>query len=535
MKAAKRFRAKKEAAQVKNAKPQALQMNENVNVDMNANVFADTNTGVPADMNVNVTGDVSTDTISTNAVGTNPNDDVQLGEVYEQASITRTAAVSNVIELEPSYRTRYGAWCGIIILWLASTAAVLLRGDAPEWLMLTTISLIIVFSGIFPWLGAYRISYERNISAMVIEQGELSVSIHLKRRLALPGVWYAIDDQLHNGSAMRDHRLKLRAGFMPLFHRSMSLTYRICDMERGSYEAAPTVIRIGDWLGLTCIKVERTHKARLIVLPRLQQPEEESYVARNTSSRWLKKRGGATYHQDSSNKQQSKDYAVHSKFVQEDVLGAGTRPYAAGDSYRRIDQRAAARGRGLHTRTAEAEETSPRLCTVLDQYDLPYRDAQQDQMFSSLISWCLADTVEAGERQNVSVLCDNWSFEYTGQQDAAELKYLLAMTRPDVSVHMKDRVAYMSMLLPSGGHIVVYSGAWKDSEGWLALAEAALLKGSRLELQFVTTNRVMTYAMREQQKIMEQAGIHIVWRYSCEKPEPAIEVEKGSERYASGA
>jgi len=520
MKAAKRIRIKKATAPASTSGKQQ-------STPINAGAGDADNVNKSTDVNVNMDGS------GTESENTGHN--AHTGDGNDRASSIRTAAVSNVLELEPSYRTRYGAWCGILVLWLASVAAVLLRGDAPEWLMLTTISLIVVFSGIFPWLGAYRVSYERYMSAMMIEQGELFVSVMLKRHLPLPGVWYAIDDQLHNSSTMRGHRLKLRAGFMPLFHRAMSLTYRICDMERGSYEAAPTVIRVGDWLGLTCIKVERMQKARLIVLPRLEQPEEESYVARNTSSRWLKKKVETHFQQTSSTMQKKDSYEIYSKLTKEDGLGIETRPYTAGDSYRRIDQRAAARGRGLHTRIAEAEETAPRLCTLLDQYDLPYRDDQQDQMFSSLISWCLADTVEAGKQQNVSVLCDNWSFEYKGQQDTAELKYLLAMTRPDVSVHMKDRVAHLSMLLPKGGHIVVYSGAWKDSEGWLALAEIASLKGSRLELQFVTTNRVMTYAMREQQKIMEQAGIHIVWRYSCAKPMPAVEVEKGSERYASGA
>src|SRR5690606_28154517 len=133
----------------------------------------------------------------------------------------------------------------------------------------------------------------------------------------------------------------------------------------------------------------------------------------------------------------------------------------------------------------------------------------------------------------VSVLSDDWSFEYRGEQHNDELKYLLALTRPDVALNMKERTVFFSPLLPANGHIVVYSGAWKDSEGWLALAEAAWLKGSSLELQFVTTNRVMTYAMREQQKVLETAGVQIVWRYSYMKPASVIEVERGSERYAS--
>ncbi|GIP18910.1 hypothetical protein J40TS1_45520 [Paenibacillus montaniterrae] len=450
----------------------------------------------------------------------------------------RTAPVGKVVELEPSYRTRYVAWAGIVVLWLASLAAVVLRGDAPEWLLLTTLTLVFISSGLFPLLAAYRLRYERSLSAATIEQGELYIAIKLQRSLPLPSVWYSIYDQLHNTSTMRGQRITLKAGFMPLFHKSMSLTYRIQNIERGSYEAKPAMIRVGDWLGLTCITVQRELAASFIVLPQFQEPEEDSYVARNTSSIWMKHMTNAGKQdqtlQHRSKLRQKRDAEFGSSSLQEEGNGLATRPYAAGDSYRRIDSRAAARGMGLHTRLAQQDDTAPKLCMLLDQYDLPYQDAQQDQLFDSMVNWCLADTIKAGEEQNVSVLSDNWSFEYGGQRHAAELKYLLALTRPDVTTHLKERVQFLAPLLPDGGHVVVYSGAWKDSEGWLALAEAAWLKGSSLELQFVTTNRVMTYAMREQQKVLEAAGIQLVWRYSYVKPASIIEVEKGSERYASG-
>lgn len=462
-----------------------------------------------------------------------------------ESQVVRTEPVSNVIELEPSYRTRYVAWAGIMLLWLASLGAVLLRGDAPEWLLLTTLSLVILCSGMLPLLAAYRIGYERVLSTATVEQGELHVMVKLTRGLPIPGIWYSVYDQLHNTSTMRGQRIKLKAGFMPLFHKTMSLTYRIQEMERGSYKAKPTIIRIGDWLGLTCITVEREMNAEFIVLPQVQEPEEESYVARNTSSTWMKRSlNAATSRMEQTG--QGNDYKLWSRQADEQgsagssdmwIEGNGltTRPYVAGDSYRRLDSRAAVRGMGLHTRVSEEDETAPKLCVLLDQYDLPYEEERQDQLFHALVNWCLVDIVKIGESKNISVLSDNWSFEYRGQQHSAELKYLLALTRPDMTMHLKDRIPFLTPLLPGGGHIVVYSGAWKDSEGWLALAEAAWMKGSRLELQFVTTNRVMTYAMREQQKILESAGIQIIWRYSYIKPASIIEVEEGSERYASGA
>ena len=456
-----------------------------------------------------------------------------------QASTKRTEPVSKVVELEARYRTRYVAWAGILLLWLATLVSIILRGAAPEWLLFTALSSVILSSGLFPLLAAYGLSYERKISVSTVELGQMQVGITLVRLLPIPGVWYAVNDQLHNSSTMRGEKLKLRAGFTPLLHKTMSLTYSIKQMERGSYIAKPTMISVGDWLGLTCITLQREQAASFIVLPQYEEPEEATYVARNTSSIWMKQRSAATTEQLPMNNKsiwnrQADGELLGSHERLNEGVGLATRPYASGDSYRRLDSRAAARGMGLHTKLEQRDDNAPKLCMLLDQYDLPYEDSQQDQLFHSLVAWCLADIVKAAEEQNISVLSDDWSFEYHGEQHSDELKYLLALTRPDVALNMKERTIFFSPLLPTNGHIVVYSGAWKDSEGWLALAEAAWLKGSSLELQFVTTNRVMTYAMREQQKVLEAAGVQIVWRYSYMKPTSIIEIEQGSERYATG-
>src|SRR5690606_16306596 len=136
-------------------------------------------------------------------------------------SAKRTEPVSKVFELEARYRTRYVAWAGILLLWMATVASIILRGAAPEWLLFTALSLVMISSGLFPLLASYRLSYERKISASTVEQGQMQVGITLVRALPIPGVWYAVNDQLHNSSTMRGERIKLRAGFTPLLHKSM--------------------------------------------------------------------------------------------------------------------------------------------------------------------------------------------------------------------------------------------------------------------------------------------------------------------------
>src|SRR5690606_34987935 len=141
----------------------------------------------------------------------------------------------------------------------------------------------------------------------------------------------------------------------PLLHKSMSLTYCIKQMERGSYIAKPTVISVGDWLGLTCITLQREQVASFLVLPQYEEPEEETYVARNTSSIWMKQRSVTTTEQSPMNNKalwsgQGDSELLGSHDRLNEGLGLASRPYASGDSYRRLDSRAAARGMGWHTK-----------------------------------------------------------------------------------------------------------------------------------------------------------------------------------------
>lgn len=445
-------------------------------------------------------------------------------------------------KLQSSYRTRYGVWLSIVLLFAASLAAVIWRGGAVEWLLLVVTSLLIVGSGLLPLIASTKISYNRTISTALSENGEMMLESSLHRFFRIPGIWYVVHEQYENLSQVNKEPLSYRTSFTPFFHRTMQLQYSLKHTERGKYESLPTEIIVGDWLGLTSIAVYKHLEQSFAVLPQLQSPSEESYVSHYAVNHWRGARSNndandvslieATDNSSSSllkNDGQRTDYSSQLNHV----LSEQTRPYIEGDSYRRLDVRAAARGRGLQTKLGEEAEYEPKHCIIIDQYALPYQDSIRNQLFEAMILWAVAEIHEQGKRQPLIIITDDWTFEYTSDAQSYELRCLLALAKADVELRMKDRLSHLSVLLPANGHITVFTGDWREQDSWSSLSELAWAKGSTLNIQFATSNRVMTYAMREQHKKLEQSGIKLIWRYSAPFGSELVNVIEGSERYAT--
>lgn len=468
------------------------------------------------------------------------NDMSPLHDKKSDVSILKKAPIE--LQLQSQFKTRYGAWCVILLTFMASLSAVIWRGGAVEWLLLAVSSGTILYSGIGPILAAKKLLYVRMLSSEYSENGDLEVETTLSRTFRLPGMWYVIHEQYVNRSQLNAEPLAYRASFSPLFHGAMIVNYSFQQASRGSYEALPTEIVIGDWLGLTSLSVKKTSSQKFTVLPQFQVPEQESFVANNNSTRWKgewKNDSEANHptpieHNDSII-QQMVEQGGQLISTQQGNSGIGdqTRPYIDGDSYRRLDVRAAARGRGWHTKLPESEFLSPKRCLILDQFALPYHDDMRNQLFEDMVQWSIADIHEQGERQPIFVITDDWSFEYITSQHSYELRCLLALAKADVQQHMKDRLQQLVVLIPQKSHITLYTGDWKETESWFSLAELAWMKGCTLEIHFATNNRVMTYAMREQHKALEQAGVRLVWRYSKPLAIQECNVIEGSERYAT--
>jgi len=443
-----------------------------------------------------------------------------------------------LIELEAKvqYRTSYGFWIMVVLMFLISLSAVLWRGGAIEWLLLSTSSFFIVSSGLIPWLAALSLQLDRQIETGLVSEGEISAKLTLRRKTAMPGVWYGVTERYENKSKLEQNIVLYRMIFTPFFHKSMTAHYLIRQLPRGSYEALPTEIIIGDWLGITCIKRKLELPKQVTILPQKLTTTEGSFLHSLTTQRWQNEQSVSQKRSVpfSLNRQNSETSLSAKSFGAQGGNGDATRPYIEGEDYRRIDKFAAARGRGLHTRLQAQHFEQPPFCIVLDQYGAAFQGIDKDLLFESMISWGLHDVLIEGREQIVSVVTDDWNFEYSSENDELELRCLLAMLRADVKQRMKARLPQLSALLPSKGHIRVYSGDWREEESWSGLAELAWLKGSTVEMHFVTTSRVMTYGMREIHRKLEQTGLKVVWRYCSSEEQQQLEyVMEGEEHYAS--
>lgn len=460
-------------------------------------------------------------------------------------AVTELTKLVVQFQLQSRYKTRYGAWIGIGLIFFASLASVIWRGGAVEWLLLSVTSFLILYSGFAPYLAASKLIYSRVLSAQFSEDGEMVLQSTLMRKFCIPGMWYVIHEQYHNQSQLNKSPLAYRASFSPLFHRTMVIDYSLKHIERGRYAALPTEIIVGDWLGLTSIALKRDCPQHFVSLPTDQVPSEDSYVANNGANRWKEDRisdslnsptqASLTSSIDDSNQSMhlNGDGELLPNQGVTSFISEQTRPYLDGDNYRRVDIRALARGRGLQTRLSEEQLAPPRHCIIIDQFALPYQDTLRNQLFESQINWAVAEVHEQSDSGTIFVITDDWSFEYSGEQHSYELRCLLALTRADVQQRMKERLPHLSILIPANSHVTVFTGDWRENEGWLALAELTWLKGCTLDIHFVTSNRVLSYAMREQQKILEQAGIRAIWRYSKADSDQLVNVIEGSERYAT--
>lgn len=448
-------------------------------------------------------------------------------------------------QLQSRYQTRYGAWIGIVIVFLASLASVIWRGGAVEWLLLSVTSGLIVYSGVAPFMAASRLMYSRVLSDPFSEDGALILQSTLKRKFCIPGMWYVIHEQYYNLSQLNKTPLAYRASFTPVFQSTMVLDYSLKHTERGRYTALPTEIIVGDWLGLTSVSLTKECPQYFVSLPSDQVSSEDSYVANNGINRWRGDQINESLTQapltsNNDNMTQGLDVyddGMQTTFIQGEsrtsLISEQTRPYQDGDNYRRLDIRALARGRGMQTRLSEEQLTSPQNCIIIDQFALPYQDTLRNQLFESQINWAVAEVNELSDNGDIFVITDDWSFEYYGERDHYELKCLLALTRADVQQRMKERLPHLSILIPANSHVTVFTGDWRENDSWLALAQLTSLKGCTLDIHFATNNRVMSYAMREQQKILEQSGIRAIWRYSKAESDQLVNVIEGSEHYAT--
>jgi hypothetical protein len=208
------------------------------------------------------------------------------------------------------------------------------------------------------------------------------------------------------------------------------------------------------------------------------------------------------------------------------------KPYSEGDSIHRIYYHALSRGMGVHVLEEKEQLTAIKQVLFIDQYLPPMTYDMALQQFNTLIGWILYKVEKQLAFGPVLVVTDNWCYECYELYQLDELRRLLAQIKPDVQYSIVERLHSLAKILPSHSQLVVYTADWKNSEGWIELAQLAWHKKATVNLQLLSEHRIMTYTMREQQREFEQSGLNIEWRFSNYSLKQNELVREGSERYA---
>lgn len=434
------------------------------------------------------------------------------------------------------YRPRWAAWACISAAFGCSLGAVIARGGAVEWFLLILLASIAAISLVLPIAAIRGLAASRSLPEAEATAGdEMVIGLTLTRRSRLPLTWVAVEDSLQNESSMEEKEMSLRAVFAPLFAQEMSAQFDAKELTRGVYRFRAVTVTCGDPFGLTSVRRELALEGELVVAPempavdRFDEPaaasvlgkrsEEEPFLAglhaepSDRSDAWLTRNAG---------------------------IGPDTRRYADGDSFRHLDFRAMARGRGLHTKVYPGAARME-LYAAIDPYAAPYRG--DDALFDACIGRMLRDAVRAAsENLSVRVFAEEWSLELSGSPGRelttriGELKQWLARLKPasEPSDWTGLETAGASNLQGQARTLRMYSADWQNANRWFEFADRIGIQGFRLELRLITRGGVLSFAMREQARLLESRGIRTSWLQAAPDKEAKAAAGEGASAYAMG-
>ncbi|MFF2093274.1 DUF58 domain-containing protein [Paenibacillus sp. NPDC058174] len=443
------------------------------------------------------------------------------GETGQQSKNEEAADI--VLPQHRTYRTRWVAWSVLLLSWGASLSALIVRGGELEAFMLAVLSVIMIIGAGGPLLGASGLEAGREIMARKVRDGgETKVRLTIRRSFPVPLVWYAVGEKLVNRTGNKGMEYRYIAA--PLFRKELTIDYSLHNVRRGEHVFRELTVTTGDWLGMTAITRKISCPGELLALPALPEagslrvdPEGGIVVERGagqgvagiegapgtTASRYKKRLPG---------------------------VGPESRPYRQGDSPRHIDWRAAAKGRGLYTKQHTAEQPAE-LAVIVDTSAAAY--GGDGRLFDACAAWAaqaIDRAAAAGGAVRLLAAQDAAAEDAGGGSEAGgrsarvdaaaavqgspeALQERLARLRLNGGDSKAEAALYRQELgsLRPGGKLHAYTADWKEGKGWTQLAALANDQGCRLELHIVTKQSVLTYAMREQQRLLETYGIQLHW------------------------
>lgn len=400
--------------------------------------------------------------------------------------------------------------------------------------MMIMLAGLALLSGLLPLVAVRTVTVSRALPDEDISAGDpLTIHVTLMRRWRVPMVWFALEDQLYNDCCLEEKRVSLSAVFAPMFAGEMTVHFDMKGLERGVYAMPSVIVACGDLFGLTCVRRELPLHSELAVAPAWTN---EGLLGEASASRSVPSAPAADGYV--RNNQVLREPGVDGVPTNRSGSGPDTRAYRDGDSIRHLDFRSAARGRGLHTKVY-AGEAYKEWHVAIDQYAVPYNG--DDELFDACISLALGTVIRASDEGHIASLhSGEWTLGLPGstgrEQDAGvqELRRRLAYLHPSAELVDKINMDDVASAPFQDKMLRMFSADWQDAERWSKLFDQMGRQGIRLELYLLTRNAVLTFAMREQARQLEERGITVNWMHIAQRKEARAVEGEGVKAYAMG-
>ncbi|WP_308637814.1 DUF58 domain-containing protein [Paenibacillus silvisoli] len=294
----------------------------------------------------------------------------------------------------PEMRSRFMAQAVVLLLFGASLAALYARGGAVEWLLVTVTGAVAFCGLLLPYMAVGKLSVDRFVkdAGQLVDGGEMEVRLTLRLSRLVPFMWVGLSEVLvpvtdeqtgkQAGTKVRTwagikagtragikagtragNRVAVRHAFLPGFKRVFTCTYTVKGLRRGELDFGTVQVSFGDMLGLTVRTLEVDCPGKVLV--RAAAPTGEAFTDL------------PGYRPGSSGSERQPIAAFGSQIIaaaaraSRSGTGPDMRTYMPGDSPRRIDWRAMARGLGMQTRVSNAEEAG-QLIVLLETTQSAY-------------------------------------------------------------------------------------------------------------------------------------------------------------------
>lgn len=395
--------------------------------------------------------------------------------------------VSGAARLRSRIMTRI--WAAILLG--IGIFALVERGGAVEWLFAAVVLLSAGAGLLLPYAALGRIRAERIVhdAGSLADGGEMRVTLQLQlSRRMLPFMWVCVQEELVDACAAQGVRVQVARALLPGFSRRLTLDYTVAGLLRGELTFSRLTVTAGDLTGLTMRTVVVACPGQAIVKPAAPAGEElgelpgfEAAQARR-GMQPVSVFGGQMM-------------AAASR-LRRDGAGPELRGYIPGDSLRRIDWRAMARGLGMQTRMNEAAEAGT-VILLLETSSAAYgKDRRLFDANAGRAAAMMKQALREGKRVKLLTNSETASVIYDGDSgsEPGEAVIRLARLRPDAAVKpMSQRLSDIVAGAPGGAAVICLTAGTTGSADAIARpssdpgnitygAKLAGVRGIRLQL-----------------------------------------------------